>query len=245
MCYDFAQIVMLDAWLIRLAGWERMMMAKKPILTDDFLEDGAPVSPVSPHVPAPAAHPTAAPQAAPGVTRPVTPPEGARATQPPDPTRPASAPQPGRDASGHARPRTRILGYGVDADAASTPCVAPDGEDDVGWPVGWLAIMKGPGRGQALPLMSGMNTIGRGEACGVQIDFGDTAISREAHAYVTYDDEARLFFVSHAGKANLVRLNGAPVLATEALRHGDTLRIGATSLRFVALCGSDFDWSDP
>ena len=90
-----------------------------------------------------------------------------------------------------------------------------------------------------------MNAIGRGEDCAVQVDFGDDSISRDAHAYVTYDDEARRFFASHGGKTNLVRLNGAPLLAAEALEHGDTLRLGATSLRFVALCGPDFDWSAP
>ena len=92
-------------------------------------------------------------------------------------------------------------------------------------------------------LISGMNSIGRGDGNHVQVDFGDEAISRDAHAYVTYDNEARSFQLSHGGKTNLVRLNDAPVLAADGLTHGDTVRIGATSLRFVALCGADFDWA--
>ncbi|MBY4891427.1 FHA domain-containing protein [Rhodobacteraceae bacterium N5(2021)] len=186
-------------------------MAKKPILTDDPM-DGGDAAPV-------------------GATRPVT------APMPSEPTRPAQAPAFGRDASGHARPKTRILGYGAPATSDATQTDAPA--------VGWLVVIAGPGRGTSLALMSGMNGIGRGDDLQVQLDFGDDAISRDAHAYVTYDDAARRFFVSHGGKTNLVRLNDAAVLATEGLSHGDTLRIGATSLRFVALCGPDFDWSDP
>ncbi|GAB5446742.1 FHA domain-containing protein [Gymnodinialimonas sp.] len=186
-------------------------MAKKPILTDDPLE----------------AAPAAAPMAA---TRPVA----AAEPTPAEPT-PAAPPPGGRDASGHARPKTRILGYGGDATPETPQAEAP--------PVGWLVVTAGPGHGAALPVISGMNSIGRGDGPQIQLDFGDDAISRDAHAFVTYDDATRRFFVSHGGKTNLVRLNNTPVLATEALAHGDTLSIGATSLRFVALCGDDFDWS--
>ena len=60
---------------------------------------------------------------------------------------------------------------------------------------------------------------------------------------VAYDDEQRRFFMGHGGKANLVRLNDMPVLSTEALSDGDTIRIGETTLKFVALCGPDFSWT--
>ena len=41
---------------------------------------------------------------------------------------------------------------------------APGGLDDP--PVGWLVVVKGPGRGRALALGYGMNTIGRGRVRG-------------------------------------------------------------------------------
>ena len=53
------------------------------------------------------------------------------------------------------------------------------------------------------------------------------------------------FFLGHGGKANLVRLNGRPVLSTEEIRSENTIRIGETTLRFVALCGRDFSWEMP
>ena len=73
--------------------------------------------------------------------------------------------------------------------------------------------------------------------------FGDESISREPHAFVTYDHEQRKFHVSHGGKANVVRLNDDPVLTSQELSAGDTIRIGATTLSFVAFCGPDFDWA--
>lgn len=238
-------------------------MAKKPILTSDDTTGGGParapfVPPVPPVPPALPSTTTPVGTTPVGATRPVDPPA---APQSPQPTRPVGAspthqtpanppstpppatnqPSAGRDASGHVRPKTRILGYGAAPEAPQSAEIAPETDPAVGW----LVVTRGPGRGAALTLSNGMNGIGRGEDCTQQLDFGDDAISREAHAYVTYDNEARRFFVSHGGKTNLVRLNDAPVLATEPLAPGDTLRIGATSLRFVALCGPDFDWSDP
>ena len=111
-------------------------------------------------------------------------------------------------------------------------------------PVGWIAVVDGPGRGATFALGNGVSTIGRGAGQSLQLDFGDTSISRENHASLAYDPETRGFYLGHGGKANLVRLNGKPVLSTETLRNGDEIRLGETRLRFVALCGESFDWGD-
>jgi len=157
---------------------------------------------------------------------------------------PTAAPETsGRDASGHARPKTRIHGYGGpardEADGAAAEAAPP-----VAPCVGWLVVTAGPGRGASLPLVAGMNSLGRGDENALVLDFGDDTISRDPHAFVIYDDETRVFHLSHGGKTNLVRLNNSPVLTTETLGSGDMIRIGATTLRFVALCGPDFDWAD-
>jgi pSer/pThr/pTyr-binding forkhead associated (FHA) protein len=104
--------------------------------------------------------------------------------------------------------------------------------------------MEGPGRGASFTLFNGVSAIGRGDDQPVKLDFGDNSISRSNHAVVAYDSEQRKFFLGHGGKANIVRLNGKPVLSTEELRHNDKIRIGETTLRFLALCDADFDWSD-
>ena len=146
------------------------------------------------------------------------------------------------------RVKTRILGFHKPEDAAPDPFAAPQAPvsapGDPQFPVGWMVVMSGPGRGASFTLTAGASKIGRGEDQAIRLDFGDTSISRDNHAAVAYDGEQRSFFIGHGGKANLVRLNDMPVLSTEPMTDGDEIRIGETTLRFVAFCGPDFTWDD-
>ncbi len=110
--------------------------------------------------------------------------------------------------------------------------------------VGWLVVIEGPGRGQARAIGYGMNGIGRGPDQRVSLDFGDEQISRHNHAALTYDPRSRKFFLQHGGSANLTYLDGRVVLAPSPLESGSDIMIGRTKLRFVALCGLEFDWQD-
>lgn len=153
-----------------------------------------------------------------------------------------AAPRPGRSAR---RVRTRMLGFNAGADIATDPfakAAAESAAPALTHPVGWMVVVSGPGTGHAFALYNGVSTIGRGSDQTVALDFGDTSISREKHAAVAYDDETNAFFLGHGGKSNIVRLNNRPVLSTEDIGHGDSVRIGETTLRFVALCGADFSW---
>ena len=76
----------------------------------------------------------------------------------------------------------------------------------------------------------------------VRLDFGDMAISRSNHAAVVYDIKTHTFLLGHGGKANLVRLNGKPVVATHDLKDGDSIEIGETHLQFKSLCSTGFNW---
>ncbi|RYH11257.1 FHA domain-containing protein [Tropicimonas sp. IMCC6043] len=146
------------------------------------------------------------------------------------------------------RVRTRLLGFHRPDELPADPFdrAARQGAASCQptFPVGWMVVEKGPGRGAFFPLFTGVSKIGRGEDQAVRLDFGDMSVSRDGHAVVAYDDEQRAFFIGHSGKSNPVRLNGIPVLSTEPFNDGDRIRIGETTLRFVALCGPDFDWED-
>ena len=175
-------------------------------------------------------------------------------TQYPQPTTPAvarSAPtRPGPSQAAPARKKagrvkTRLLGFGNDFGGepdrfASGDVAAP--APQIKFPVGWMVVVSGPGRGTAFTLFDGVSQIGRGEDQAIRLDFGDTSISRSNHAAVAYDPEQQNFYLGHGGKANLVRLNGNPVLSTEPLTDGAEIRLGETTLRFVGLCGPAFDW---
>ncbi|MBT8419054.1 MAG: FHA domain-containing protein [Silicimonas sp.] len=155
---------------------------------------------------------------------------------------PAVAGRAGRSAG---RVKTRMLGF--QPDAAGQKDVFEEtaekaAKSEVSFPAGWIVVVAGPGRGSSFTLHNGVSQIGRGEEQTVRLDFGDTSISRKNHAAVAYDDEQGKFFLGHGGKSNLVRLNGRPVLSTEEMTDGDQIRIGETTLKFVALCGEDFTW---
>lgn len=157
------------------------------------------------------------------------------------------APQPTGVRGSKGRVKTRLLGFSAPASQAQDPMSqareAP-ASAQAQFPVGWLVVVDGPGLGTSFSLFDGLTQIGRGEGQTVRLDFGDTTISRENHAAIAFDGEQRQFFFGHGGKANLVRLNGRPVLSTEPLDSNSLIRIGETTLRFVALCGADFVWGD-
>jgi FHA domain len=109
---------------------------------------------------------------------------------------------------------------------------------------GWVVVVKGPGRGNYCPVFVGMNSIGRDAGQRVSLTFGDDSISREEHAFITYDEEQRCFYLQHGGKSNLVRLGAHPVLSPTEIKPNDLIRIGRTTLLFVPCCGPDFSWTD-
>jgi len=149
--------------------------------------------------------------------------------------------------SGTRRVKTRLLTVG------NEPVIEPSALDNtapavpspsVKFPVGWLILLEGPGRGSCFTLRSGVSQIGRDVDETVSLNFGDLSISRSNHASVAYDPDDHRFYIGHGGKANIVRLNGKPVLSTEQLSDGDIIRVGETSLRLTVLCDNSFNWND-
>lgn len=155
------------------------------------------------------------------------------------------APAVGRAGRRAGRVKTRLLGFNPTAGAGTDPFDNTEPQTDrieAKFPVGWIVITKGPGLGTCFTLFNGVSQIGRGEEQAIRLDFGDNSVSRENHAAIAYDSEQGVFFLGQGGKANIVRLNNRPVLSTEELSNADLIRIGETTLRFVALCSPDFDW---
>lgn len=108
--------------------------------------------------------------------------------------------------------------------------------------VGWLTVVRGPGRGEFRPVYYGQNSIGRDPKQRISLDLGDQKISRDTHAFIIYDEVERKFFIRDNGKSNVVRHNGSLVMMPTEMRDRDEISIGDTTLLFVALCNSSFDW---
>lgn len=154
------------------------------------------------------------------------------------PTRPITSPsrgaREGRESIG-TEPRTVIAGA-----LATKSSVDPESAmaDPV---VGWLVVVNGPGKGSAVQIGNGRNTIGREESR-IRLDFGDPQISRIDHAVISYDHVANRFHIQQGEGVNLVYLEGSPVLTPRILENGSTISIGGTTLRFVAFCDDKFRW---
>jgi hypothetical protein len=110
--------------------------------------------------------------------------------------------------------------------------------------VGWLVVVAGPGRGHAIRLGYGQNSIGRDREERVRIDFGDGSISRKKHCFVIYEPRKRQFILRPGDSANLAYLNGELVSESRPLTAGAQIEVGKTTLRFVPLCGPDFEWQE-
>ncbi len=144
------------------------------------------------------------------------------------------------DATGREQdePETQVLsGNSEETDSVEKPAL----KDPVS---GFLIIISGPGRGKVAMLRYGMNSIGRDASQQIVLDHGDKRISRESHCMLSYDPVTRKFYLQHGEGPQLTYLDGQPVLAVTQLAAGNHIRVGDTELRFVPLCGDDFDWSD-
>lgn len=111
-------------------------------------------------------------------------------------------------------------------------------------PVGWLVVVQGPGQGNVMTIGNGMNTIGRDSGERICLDFGDTLISRQRHALITYDPKGKKFYVQQGDGTNLTYIGDTPVLKPTELEEFSFIQMGETVLLFVPLCGERFDWAE-
>lgn len=109
--------------------------------------------------------------------------------------------------------------------------------------VGWLVVVKGPGRGQAVRIGSEWNSIGRDPDQRICLNFGDNHISRRNHARLNYEPLARKFAITVGDGINSTYVRGENLLGPTEIKAGDRIRMGDTELMFVPLCGESFDWN--
>lgn len=110
--------------------------------------------------------------------------------------------------------------------------------------VGWLVVIRGPGRGASRSLTYGINTVGRGADQAVVLDFGDDGISRSHHLGIVYDARNHTFYAQPGSGRSLSYVGEQPLLTPMELTGPVDLTLGSTTVRFVPFCGRDFDWSD-
>lgn len=127
----------------------------------------------------------------------------------------------------------------------SIPGVPPSASrrESIGPVAGWLVIISGPGRGHSVEIGYGYNSIGRSPENEVCLPFNDTTISDKGHAYIAYDSEGHMSYVTHGQSRNMIYLDKKPVLGSVEISQGNILRIGKTELMYVPFCNAEMNWS--
>ena len=152
------------------------------------------------------------------------------------------SPAKGRGSGRSGRVKTRLLGFSAGTIERNDPFEQKSSTGS-SFPVGWLVVVSDMGRGASFPLQEGVSRVGRGIDQTVSLNFGDNSISRDNHVSIAFDTEQNKFFIGHSGKTNMVRVNNIPLLSTEELKSKDLIRLGETTLRFIAFCADDFSWT--
>lgn len=106
--------------------------------------------------------------------------------------------------------------------------------------VGWVVCIKGPDKGKDIALKYGFNSVGRDPQMKICIP-NDDQISRQNHCTILYEPNNRKFYMV-GNTTNLVYVNGNFVVSTLELAANDIIKLGATELMFIPLCGPAFDW---
>lgn len=70
----------------------------------------------------------------------------------------------------------------------------------------------------------------------------DPQISREKHAFITYEPKKRVFFISSGDSSGLTYINEEMVDASTQLNNYDIIEMGKSQFVFVSLCGEKFSW---
>ena len=109
--------------------------------------------------------------------------------------------------------------------------------------VGWLVCVKGKHFGESFPISAGRNSIGRGISNKIVIQ-DDTSVSREKHAWITYDPKHRVFFIQPGSSTGLTYLNDETVMETKHLAAKDRIEIGDGMYLLIPLCNEEFSWED-
>ena len=116
------------------------------------------------------------------------------------------------------------------------------GDSQVEPVVGWLVCIEGPLRGVDFRIHAGYNYIGREEG-DIHIH-GDSQISRQKHAVISFYAKRQTFHVGPADGRNIIELNDEPVFNSVEMKSYDVLTIGSTKLMLVAMCGNRFNWNE-
>ena len=109
------------------------------------------------------------------------------------------------------------------------------------FPYGFLIVVEGGKTGDWHPLYRGRTDIGDAPGQTIQLANEDSKLGSASQVVLTYDEIRHAFVLEGDDTA---RLNGRVLSGPEVLRDGDVFTLCGASLRLVALCSQNFNWSE-
>lgn len=109
--------------------------------------------------------------------------------------------------------------------------------------VGWLVCTKGESVGESFEIYAGQSSVGRSMGNDIILS-KEASISREKHAYITFDPQNLDFYIQKGESSGLTYLEGKLVMSFEKMIAYNKLVMGTSEFVFVPLCGESFRWSD-
>ena len=129
-------------------------------------------------------------------------------------------------------------------DEVTVPIISKDKDGRSFDPVvGWLVCIEGPDKGKDYRILKGNSSIGRGSTAQIRI-LGDSSISKEDAANISYIAKSRKFSLMAGETRNQIEINDDVVLPHERreLKAYDRILIGSSVLLFIPFCGGEFAW---
>lgn len=109
--------------------------------------------------------------------------------------------------------------------------------------VGWLVCVSGVRFGESFNIGVGTNSIGRLPSNRIALENEET-VSREKHAFITYEPKHRQFYIKPGEGQSLTYVNDEYLTETKQIAGNSILEFGSSKYIFIPLCGPDFAWED-
>lgn len=112
--------------------------------------------------------------------------------------------------------------------------------NDRDYVTGWLICVDGPEKGRDYRLHYGFNRIGRSYQMDICIE-EDMQITRDNHCSIVYDMKENEFSIMPS-TGTLTYLNNCMLMESKKINDGDQIRIGQSTLEFIAFCKGEKRW---
>lgn len=109
--------------------------------------------------------------------------------------------------------------------------------------VGWLVCVEGAHFGESFNISAGMNSMGRNDSNRIVLSM-DSSVSREKHAFITYEPRKRRFFVKPGDSSGLTYVNDEYITESIVIKAMDIIELGNSKFVLIPLCGENFSWED-